>query len=873
MSQSVIIIGGGLGGLFTGAILSKEGLEVTVIEKNAIIGGGLQSFMRFGELFDTGMHIIGGMQKDGNIRRLCEYLGIWDKVHVMDTDPEHVDMIFFSEDRKTYPIAQGRTGFVESLSRSFPDQRAHLEAYVDAMYRVADEVDLFYLRPSSEYMQVHSDDFQMSAKAFIAKYITDEHLRSIVAYLNPLYGGRDDITPAYIHALISVLYIDGSSRFAGGSILFAETLRDLILDNGGHVIAGDAVKSVHSRGKLLTGVTTQSGLTLSADWYISAIHPCSFFPLLDDETILPKPYRARLNELPNSYSAFTLNIKLKPGTFKFFNYTMYYLSRYDAMWKIGETEHWPCGFLFITPPEISQGEYADKLIVTAPMPWSFVKQWEDTTVGRRGNDYEQWKSDCAGKLLDCMEDVRPGFRQCIEAVNTASPLTIRDYYGVKEGSMYGFSKDCNNLVLSQVPVVTKVPNLLLTGQNCNLHGFCGVSLTAINTCEAILGRNHILNQINRFNDIRPYYDSEIHQAMQRIARHPALERVMAFLYPGQDAEPMRSRISRIVTTEEFQRQVMYPAIGKVIDSTCTEFSYEGWERLRPTQTYLFVSNHRDIMLDASLMSYALVSHGFDTPEITFGANLMQGDFVVDVGKSNKMFKVERPGGDIREFYRQSAHLSDYIRTTLLRKHQSVWIAQRNGRTKDGEDRTDQGIIKMFDLSGPADKVRSIAGLNIIPVSISYEWEPCDLLKAVELDKRSRGPYTKQPGEDLNSILTGVLQPKGRVHLSFCAPVSAEDLSPFGTLPANSFYKKVASLIDGRICTAYRLFPNNYIAHDLQEGTGRYRTYYSEAQRERFESYLSGLLQSVTEGDKATLREILLGIYARPVDSQRFFAEP
>ena len=157
MNKSVIIIGGGLGGLFTGAILSKEGLNVTIIEKNTIIGGGLQSFKRFGEVFDTGMHIIGGMQKDGNIRRICEYLGIWDKVHVKDTDPNNSDSIFFSEDQKTYHIARGRTKFVESLCKDFPSQKSNLEAYVDALYNVADEVDLFYLRPSKDYMQVHSE--------------------------------------------------------------------------------------------------------------------------------------------------------------------------------------------------------------------------------------------------------------------------------------------------------------------------------------------------------------------------------------------------------------------------------------------------------------------------------------------------------------------------------------------------------------------------------------------------------------------------------------------------------------------------------------------------------------------------------------------
>jgi len=505
MNKSVIIIGGGLGGLFTGAILSKEGLSVTIIEKNTIIGGGLQSFKRFGVVFDTGMHLIGGMQKDGNIRRICEYLGIWDKVHVKDTDPEKSDCIYFAEDKRTYHIPRGRTRFVKSLSMDFPDQRENLHAYIDAIYKIAGEVDLFYLRPSPDYMQVHSEDFQMSADSFIKKYISDKHLQSVLAYLNPLYGGREGVTPAYIHALISVLYIDGSSRFAGGSILFAETLRDFIISNGGRIIIGDAVGAVHNVGKEISGVTTISGKSFYADYYVSAIHPCTFLTLLDDESILPRPYRERLNALPNSYSAFTLNIKLRQNTFKFFNFTQFYMARYDEIWNVGELEKWPYGFLCVTPPEINQGEYASKVIITAPMSWDATSKWSDSTPGNRGEEYEKWKNECSEKLLDCMEEVFPRFRDCIDAINSASPLTIRDYYGVKDGSMYGFSKDCNNPLLSQVPVVTKVPNLFLTGQNCNLHGFCGVALTAINTCEAILGRNAILNKINRFEGIETWH--------------------------------------------------------------------------------------------------------------------------------------------------------------------------------------------------------------------------------------------------------------------------------------------------------------------------------------------------------------------------------
>lgn len=497
MKEKVVIIGAGLGGLFTGAILAKEGLEVTILEKNHIIGGGLQSFTRMGEVFDTGMHVIGGMREGGNIRRICEYLGVYDKMHLQHIGPQVTDKLYFAQDKTTYDMVMGREGFVKSLAEKFPDQEENLQRYVDAVYKVVDELDMYYLRPAKDYITVHSDDFMIAADQFIAKYISDERLRSVLAYMNPLYSGRKGVTPAFIHAIVSVLYISGPSRFEGGSVLFAQTLRECIESHGGCVLAGDGVKHIHTEEKLITGVTTEHGKTYTADYYISDIHPCSLVKLLDDPSALPKSYRNRLEEIPNTYSAFTLNLKLKPGTFRYIPHSAYYMSRYDAIWDFDKSvDTWPLGFLYMTPPEINQGEYSTKMVVTAPMVWECVKKWEDSTVGHRSEDYRRWKDECANKLLDMLEELYPDIRDCIEDMNTASPLTIRDFYAVKEGSMCGYAKDCNNLILSQVPVITKIRNLLLTGQNCNVHGFCGVPLTAINTAEAILGRNYVINRIN-----------------------------------------------------------------------------------------------------------------------------------------------------------------------------------------------------------------------------------------------------------------------------------------------------------------------------------------------------------------------------------------
>ncbi len=493
--KKVIIIGGGLGGLFCGAILSKEGLKVTIVEKNLTLGGGLQSFQRFGETFDTGMHVIGGMQKGGNIRRICQYLGVVDKMKLREVDDDCTDSLYFAEDKRWYNIAKGKEGFINSLTSYFPSERESIVSYVEAVFNIVDSMYLFNLRPSSSEMTVHSEEFLSSANDFIAKYVKDEKLRSILAYMNPLYSGRENQTPAFIHAVISVLYIHGASRFVAGSDKFADTMESLILRQGGTIIKGDAVEWFDVTERHVNHIRTHKGLELVADYYISDIHPCTLLSLMSEKS-LPRSYRMRLESIPNSYSAFSLYIQMKENSFPYVNHSEYYMTRYDEVWHFGRTDKpWPLGFLLMTPPEENQGLYSRKVLVTAPMSFEEVRRWEHTKVGRRGEDYELWKEEKTKQLLSCVEEMHPHFSLAIENINTSSPLTIRDFYGAKEGGISGFSKDCNNIALSQVPVITKIDNLYLTGQNNSLHGFCGVPLTAITTCEAILGNNYIINKI------------------------------------------------------------------------------------------------------------------------------------------------------------------------------------------------------------------------------------------------------------------------------------------------------------------------------------------------------------------------------------------
>lgn len=371
---------------------------------------------------------------------------------------------------------------------------------------------------------------------------------------------------------------------------------------------------------------------------------------------------------------------------------------------------------------------------------------------------------------------------------------------------------------------------------------------------------------SKFDDIRPYYEEEIPSAMQRIASSVSFPLVASYVYPDEPVESVRKRISSFTTVRQFQTETMKLVNQRVIENSITNFSCSGIERLSPEKNYLYVSNHRDIMLDSSLLQYFLVLNGFDTTEITFGANLMMNQLVIDIGKSNKMFKVERPGGSVKDFYRKSLHLSEYIRYVLKEKHQSVWIAQRNGRTKNGIDATDQGIIKMFCMSEPSDKIKALADLNIVPVSVSYEWESCDILKALELYESQYTKYTKKPGEDLNSILTGILQPKGNVHFELCEPISVAELVTYEGLTNNEYHKAVAKLLDSRINTAYRLYPNNYIAHDIRYGNNKYRDLYTNSQYDDFVKHMSKL-ENFDTCDIEQLRDLFLAIYSNPVDNK------
>jgi hypothetical protein len=369
-----------------------------------------------------------------------------------------------------------------------------------------------------------------------------------------------------------------------------------------------------------------------------------------------------------------------------------------------------------------------------------------------------------------------------------------------------------------------------------------------------------------FEDIRPYHDHEINAALRRIIAVPAFDKVLEFLFPDRDKNQVKASLAEIHTAYDFQVKFMHPLVNSIVQKTSDGLTCDGFEHLTPGTPYLFVANHRDIVLDSAMLQVLLLDHGHKTSEITFGSNLMTNQFIIDLGKVNRMFKVTR-GGNKTELLHNSRLLSAYIRHTITEKKNSVWIAQRSGRTKDGNDKTEPGLLKMFNMSGNSDPLESFQELNIVPLTVSYEYEPCCFFKIKELAISLTGAYIKAPDEDFISILTGITGQKGRIHMSVGKPLNhyLGELNPEDTL--NNKINKLASWIDAEIYKHFKCWPSNYIAFDLLHQSEEYAGCYSSNEKDSFLEYMESQLKGFTD-KRNTAKDLFLRIYANPVNNVR-----
>jgi hypothetical protein len=373
---------------------------------------------------------------------------------------------------------------------------------------------------------------------------------------------------------------------------------------------------------------------------------------------------------------------------------------------------------------------------------------------------------------------------------------------------------------------------------------------------------------NEFVDIAPFNDEEASAALARIANHPNVPWISKFIFPDKPETLLRDILKNIHSVDQFQDVVMSQAIEWVISNTVRNFSYDGVSKIQDTnKRYLFISNHRDIILDPAFMQIILHRNQLPCTQIAVGDNLLTHKTVELLIRSNRMIKVIR-GISARELYLSSQLLSKYIRETITSGQSSVWIAQRQGRTKDGLDITEQGLLKMFDMSGTKDFVQNFMELNLVPLSISYEYEPCDVLKARELLITRSQKYVKGEFEDLQSIMQGIRQPKGNVHINIGDPLTEEEIREASYCDKNDRYQQIRHAVDRRVISGYQLWKTNYMAFDLVNGGGKYASEYTPEELEAFKAYIEKQLGTVEpELDRDALRDILLHIYSNPVLSK------
>ncbi len=369
-----------------------------------------------------------------------------------------------------------------------------------------------------------------------------------------------------------------------------------------------------------------------------------------------------------------------------------------------------------------------------------------------------------------------------------------------------------------------------------------------------------------YDDIRPYRDYEFRQVIDRMLDSPMTDFLIAAVFPDSKLEDAKAEVRRIKTISDFQKLIIYKAIMGLLDRTSDGFTKSGFENIDAKSAYLFISNHRDIVLDPSLLNTAIVEKGFDTAEVAIGDNLLATPWVKDLARLNKSFIVKR-NLSVRELVASSKLLSNYISETIIQNNHSVWIAQREGRAKDGNDRTQPGLLNMLGMSAQGSLKEQFCDLNIVPVSISYEHDPCDVDKVRSLyAQKFFGGYTKEKGEDDLAMKKGIMGDKGKIHMHFGKPIRPDVVALPDNLHKNEFIQQLSTIIDRQIIGNYKIQVSNRIAYDILTNNPVAFNTYSDLDKEKFIADMEQKLETLA-GEKEELRSIFLNMYARPYQNK------
>jgi 1-acyl-sn-glycerol-3-phosphate acyltransferase len=371
--------------------------------------------------------------------------------------------------------------------------------------------------------------------------------------------------------------------------------------------------------------------------------------------------------------------------------------------------------------------------------------------------------------------------------------------------------------------------------------------------------------MSKFDHIRPFYDTEVNEALHQICDHPMMKAIMNFTFPDLDDEVWKEQLKRTHSIRDFKINFIYPAVQMVLQKSSNGLTTSGFENLDKHTAYLFISNHRDIILDTSLLNFSLYNHGMMLTTSAIGNNLVKKPFLLALSKLTRNFIVHR-GIPVRELLESSKTVSEFIRESLLHENRSVWIAQKEGRTKNGLDATHTGVLKMLAMAkdGPSE-MEYLKKIKIVPVSISYEYDPTDVLKMPELMAKSRAEvYVKSKNEDFITLANGIIGQKKRIHIHVGKVIDTEIDDILAKQPyLGKQFPALGKVIDQAILENYKLWPTNYIAHDLFYHNNKYQNYYTPEEKEEFELRMR---KGVDMEDRVAV-ENFLAMYSNPVNNQ------
>jgi len=486
-----IIIGSGLGGLLCGYTLSKEGMDVCIVEKNDRLGGCIQSFVRDGVVFNTGFNYTESLGPGEVLNRYFTYYGLMDALDFRQMDVDGFERISFMDEETEYPFAQGYDHFIETMARYFPAEREALGKYISGLSEVVNKFPLYNLEKNAPQWDLE-ENMSIGLSDFLNSITQNKRLQHVLCGTKSLYGAVEDRTPLYIHALINYSFIKSAWRLVDGGSKLATKMAMSIKANGGTILRNKPVAALHFHSKDSASAEFADGDVLRAKNVISSLHPAPTLNLVKTGG-MRKIFKSRIQNLENTVGMFTVYIVLKKHTFKYQNYNHHHYTN-NTVWT-ADYKNWPEHYMMYTQVTSKTTDYANGVTILTYMKYSEVEKWAHTTVEQRGEEYEEFKRNRAERLIDCVAKRFPELKGCIQSYYASTPLTYRDYTGTEKGSSYGILKDYRNPLQSLLLPRSPIHNLLFTGQNLNMHGILGVTVGAVSTCGELIGEEYLLDKI------------------------------------------------------------------------------------------------------------------------------------------------------------------------------------------------------------------------------------------------------------------------------------------------------------------------------------------------------------------------------------------